>query len=122
MEKEVALWLNKAKDDLRVAESNFKTKEIEAAAFFCQQAVEKALKGLYIHKIRRLAPKTHNLVFLSKELKLPEKYIKDAERLTNIYLETRYPDIGGELKLEKETVARFIKLSWEILEWCNKQL
>ena len=32
--------------------------------FMCHLAVEKALKGLYFERLRRVPPKSHSLVFL----------------------------------------------------------
>lgn len=48
MEEEVKRWIEKAEKDLKVAEFNLNGKQYEAAGFFTQQAVEKALKALYV--------------------------------------------------------------------------
>ncbi len=118
MKKEIKLWLDKSKDDLRVAESNFKSRELEVAALFCQQSVEKALKAIYMQKKKKLAPKTHDLAFLAREISLPDNFIKYLKPLTNIYMETRYPDLSRSLELKEKYVKDIIKTTKEILKWC----
>lgn len=50
MRKDSAMWLEQAEKDFEVAKKNFQLKEWYVVAFFCQQAVEKALKALYQEK------------------------------------------------------------------------
>jgi len=122
MEKEVKRWLDKAEKDLETAEYNFKGEELEAAALFRQQSVEKALKAAHIHKNKKLAPKTHDVLFLAGEVNLPDKFISKIESLTDIYMETRYPDIEETIKLKEKDVSNFIKATKEVLKWCKKQI
>jgi HEPN domain-containing protein len=44
MKKEVKNWLDQAEHDIEVAEYNFEGNMLDAAAFYSQQAAEKALK------------------------------------------------------------------------------
>jgi len=44
MKKEVKIWLEEAEHDIDVAEYNLEGNMLDAAAFFSQQAAEKALK------------------------------------------------------------------------------
>lgn len=116
------LWLDKAKDDLRVSESNFKIKELSVAAIFCQQSVEKALKAVYIKKHKQLAPKTHDILFLATKVDLPDNLADEVDSLTDVYMESRYPDIKETIKLKEENVSKFIKSAKKVLEWCEKQI
>ena len=50
MRKEVRNWFAQALKDLETAERNIDIGEYYASAFFAHQAVEKALKALYIRK------------------------------------------------------------------------
>ena len=38
------------------------------AVFICHLSVEKALKGLYFEKLRKIPPKSHHLVYLLNEI------------------------------------------------------
>jgi HEPN domain-containing protein len=46
MKKEVKNWLEQAEHDIEVAEYNLEGNMLDAAAFYSQQAAEKALKSL----------------------------------------------------------------------------
>jgi len=50
MSEEAEIWWKQALEDLDTAKFNFSGRKFDAAAFFAQQATEKALKALYINK------------------------------------------------------------------------
>ncbi|MBK5190671.1 MAG: HEPN domain-containing protein [Methanosarcinales archaeon] len=54
MEEDIQRWWDRATEDLETAKFNFRGKKYRAAAFFSQQATEKALKALYIKRFRKL--------------------------------------------------------------------
>ncbi len=87
-----------------------------------QQTVEKALKAILCERGVRI-PKTHDIVFLGKEVGLEEKLIHQVAPLTKIYLEMRYPDdIKKELKtVELHQTKSNIQLAREILQWVEKK-
>lgn len=91
MRKEIDYWFEQAKADLKSATDLLKTENFYASVFFSQQAAEKSLKALYIDEKRMIA-KTHNLVFLARELGAPENIINNCAELTPDYLTARYPD------------------------------
>ncbi len=84
-------WMGKAQKDMRTAQANFNIEEYEAAAFFCQQAIEKALKAMQIKKTGTF-DKTHDLHFLGGKLGIPQSLLRICEEITDYYVETRYPD------------------------------
>ncbi|MEM2918090.1 MAG: HEPN domain-containing protein [Candidatus Altiarchaeota archaeon] len=51
MTNEVETWLKQAVEDLETANILYKNKKYKAAAFYCQQAVEKAFKAVSIKKL-----------------------------------------------------------------------
>jgi HEPN domain-containing protein len=53
--RDVRLWWTQATHDLGTAEHNLAGERYDAAIFYCEQAVEKALKALTIHT-KRLSP------------------------------------------------------------------
>jgi HEPN domain-containing protein len=69
MRRETSLWLEQARKDFEVAEKNLNIDEYYVTAFFCRQAVEKALKAHYIEKLKESPGTTHSLVFLASETK-----------------------------------------------------
>ena len=66
MKPEVKDWLEQAEHDIEVAEYNFNGNMLDAAAFYSQQAAEKALKSIYISEFNKLW-KVHDLVRIAKK-------------------------------------------------------
>jgi len=109
MRREAEYWLRQSKADLKTAEDCLKDGNYYATAFFCQQAAEKALKGLYIIRKNEYPPRTHNLLELSMELSLPDEILKVARELTPEFVISRYPDaidgIPAELYDEDKAIV-----------------
>jgi HEPN domain-containing protein len=120
MRKEAENWLARAEKDFTTSRYLFKGKKYEAAAFFCQQCVEKALKAVFIHQTEKIV-KTHDLVYLARTIHLPLDLEEGCKELTMIYVSTRYPDVP-ETKLERERTRKFIKFSKEVMQWAKKQV
>ena len=116
---EVNDWMNKAEHDLNTARVNFQQGVYDAAAFFCQQAIEKALKALYIKKFKRLI-KVHDLVFLGGKVGLPKKLLEFCEEISSYYVETRYPDTYADF--EENKVSSAIKKSEKVIRWVKEKI
>ena len=63
-------WLKQADYDMDTAEIMFGNKRYIYAGFMCHLSIEKALKGLYTHRLKEIPPKIHNLVYLVEKIKL----------------------------------------------------
>lgn len=93
----IAQWIEKAENDLKVAEHESNLPEGEAITdaicFHCQQAVEKLLKGFLASRNIDFG-KTHNLEFLLEEcIKVDSEFNEvDVGNLTFYAVEIRYPD------------------------------
>ncbi len=48
MDNDIIKWLKQAEVDLKTTKNSFKSEDYYAAAFWCQQAVEKALKYIIL--------------------------------------------------------------------------
>lgn len=81
MRKEVEFWLLQSEADLKSAKDLLKTGNFYSSVFFSHQSVEKALKALYILEKKELI-KTHNLVFLARELGASDNIINNCAELT----------------------------------------
>lgn len=94
----------------------------EIVCFHCQQAVEKYLKALLIHKKTVSIPKTHNIDLL---LNLCTKFDKNfiiytGTELTTYAVDLRYPDT---LYIpSKEQMEDAIRITGAIIELCNKNI
>ena len=70
MSKNPQEWLKQADYDMKTAEVMFDNKRYFYAVFMCHLSIEKALKGLYLERLKEIPPKTHNLVYLVEKIKL----------------------------------------------------
>ena|SRR5581483_6876653 len=69
----------------------------------CEQALEKALKALYIAQNGKFAPRTHSLEFLATETKFRSRLNKTFLKLQELYFLLRYPDPEGPLPYKLAT-------------------
>lgn len=120
MTNEVERWWNQSIEDLETANILYKNKRYEAAAFYCQQSVEKALKALLMKRTGKMR-RIHDLVELGSDINLPEEILDDLKELTMAYVYSRYPDVKQELDL-KEKVSHFLDVSKKTLRWVEENL
>lgn len=111
MRREAEIWFKQSKADMKTANDCLNAGNYYAAAFFSQQAIEKALKAYFIIKREDVPPKTHNLLDLCLELEVPEEFLTTARELTPEFIITRYPNAAGGVPAELYD----IKSSTEIL-------
>jgi HEPN domain-containing protein len=111
-------WIEKAEENLRVAEVDRNNGYHAAACFHAQQAAELALKALVIFR-KGYQPFTHSLVELAKELhddvlrSLPG--IEDLRWLQEHYLQARYPNARMSEYTEDEA-QRAIAIGRRVVE------
>ena len=118
-------WLKQADYDIKTAEIMFDNKRYFYAVFMCHLSIEKALKGLYLERLKEIPPKVHNLVYLLNKIgvKPSEPTGKFLIKLNEASIVTRYPE---ELdKLQKDFTQSIVKdipsRSKEALEWIKTQ-
>jgi HEPN domain-containing protein len=116
-------WLLRARSNLRRAALGSQYEEVflEDLCWDAQQAAEKVLKALCIHR-SIVFPKTHSLVRLmdlleSTGLDIPSE-IKEADVLTRYAVETRYPGFEEEVTEAEYQVA--LRLATYVVEWAEK--
>jgi HEPN domain-containing protein len=80
----------------------------EATPASPQQSAEKALKALWIARKADLAPRTHNLIMLARELGGEGSLVEAAAELTPEYVLTRYvtPEVALPDELYFEQSAK----------------
>ena len=110
-------WLDRADEDILSAGLLCVDEDCyNAAAFHCQQAIEKALKAYILLKSNVLVD-GHNLSWLCKRAMRYDRgfsrYLDDCSSLNRCYIETRYPaDIP--LELNEEQVTRYCAIANEM--------
>jgi len=99
-EADVRAWLEYAEADRRSAYNAMGAEDYRDVAFHCQQAVEKALKALIVHRTQQCPPYVHNLrQWLNHVLDLaPPLVLVEAVLKINLhYRATRYPGVADDL-------------------------
>ncbi len=128
MRREVSLWLKSAEEDLFDAELFLKNSRYFRTAFFCQQAVEKALKALFFIVKQEDPPKLHTITELYKNLrdygfKLPEHLEEQIFILNKYYTISRYPDAANGLpseSVDRIEAKRALELAKEVVEYAKE--
>ena len=125
MDKEVMDWINTAETDFGVAKHLFETyypKPLEIICYHCQQAAEKAVKGVIIFfGAQGGLPKKHDISFLMNQLKnmvaIDDILYDYADTLTPYGVAVRYPK---ELFLEERHAEQALAYAGEILSWAEE--
>ena len=120
-----AEWLRRARSNLARARAGRSAPEVlyEDLCFDAQQAAEKAIKAVLVH--RQISfPKTHDIIDLltilqRSELEAPQE-IQQADLLTGYAVETRYPGLSEEVT--KEDYAQALELAERVVRWAESLL
>ncbi len=96
---------------------------LEDNCFDAQQAAEKAIKAVFIHRGENF-PYIHNLEDLLKRLernglKVP-KYVRKAHELTRFASEARYPGASGPVS--KREHRHFVRIAEAVVQWAERQI
>ena len=118
-------WKALAEYDFDAAGIMLKNGKHLYVCFMCQQCIEKILKGVYVSKIRKTPPYTHNLQRLLSDLSghvsLSETDQSILEMLSYYYMESRYTEQIQEVaQIITEEKAANIYVSTKALFECLK--
>jgi HEPN domain-containing protein len=125
MRQEILNWWKQAEYDYDTALDNFKIKRYSFAAFLCQQAVEKALKALFLEENKGVMPQSHSLIYLASNTSLPHKYRGFLRDLTPKFVNTRYPDAASDLPYliyDVDNTRPVVEGAGEVLKWIREKL
>ncbi len=116
-------WLNRAKSNLIQAKGEEPGVYWEDLCFQAQQAAEKSLKALLLHRGVRF-PYVHDLAELIELLEQQGENIpsgmREVARLTNYAVEARYPGLTEPVTQEEYEMA--VTLAEEVVHWVEKAL
>jgi HEPN domain-containing protein len=128
MREEASWWIGDAHRSLKIAEQNSKD-FYEVTVFYCQQALEKLLKGAIIAFNRERPKKTHRLIELYQTLEanVPlENDLKDfLQIIAPYYFTARYPDVAMGLPegvVTKSFALESLEKTRRIFECFDKKL
>jgi HEPN domain-containing protein len=116
-------WLNRASSNLALAKTDPEGVFLEDLCFEAQQAAEKAVKAVFVHRGASF-PYIHDLDELLTRLertgvKIP-KYVWQADELSPFAVETRYPGLSGPVT--KREHRRAVRIAEAVLSWARRQI
>jgi HEPN domain-containing protein len=125
MEEKFIYWLDHAQYDLDTADVMYQGGRWLYVVFMCQQSVEKLCKGLYLLYIDDNVPRIHDIGNLVRrfEDKLTEPVPEDSfnffDRLTNFYLNDRYPEYQQNISgmVSGESAKAVLDKTKEVFQW-----
>jgi HEPN domain-containing protein len=118
-------WILQSDYDFETAEAMFNTARYVYSVFMCHLCIEKILKSQYVKRYNKIAPKSHNLLWLAEEIGIdfPDNLYKFIFRLNDASLPTRYPqELKDAIKLySKDVTLEIINKTKELLQWIKQQ-
>ena len=118
VDKQIAYWETGASDDLESAKILIKSDRLLHGLFFCHLVIEKAIKAKVVKQTKQVAPRSHNLLFLSEIANL--EFDEDNELFLGILmkyqLQGRYPDYNPIVP-DKTKVIEYLIKTEKILSW-----
>ncbi len=116
-------WLNRAKSDLAIAQTQIEGAYLEDLCYHAQQCAEKSFKATLLHHIGSF-PFIHDLSELANRLQSSgislTDDVRNAVALTEYAVEGRYP--GPDEPVTEEQWQTALKMATYVLEWAAKQI
>ena len=126
MESTEGDWIEQSTYDLETARAMLVSGRYLYVLFCCQQAVEKTLKALIVHRTGEFPPRIPSLPRLAQASGLnPDAARMDAlAELSAFYIQTRYP---GEVRamganVSRQTAEAKLHETEEIIAWLRSLL
>ena len=120
---QIDYWTNGADDDLLTAELLIREKRILHGLFFCHLVIEKSIKAHVVKTTKEVAPRSHNLFYLSEKAGL--EFDNDTEIFLGILmkyqLQGRYSDYNPILP-DIIKVNEYFEKTKTLLQWLKAKL
>ncbi len=125
METQIQRWLDQARHDLESARKSQTVALPDVALILCQQAVEKALKALYIAQTGQFPPRIHSIERLADLTQMRPQLEPALLSLEDFYITLRYPDFTGPLPYELvdfQDAERAISLTMNAIDAIEQEI
>ena len=118
IQKQIKYWQDGAIDDFESAKILISNHRILHGLFLCHLVIEKAIKAIVVKITNEIAPRSHNLLFLSEMAKL--EFDEEDEIFLGILmkyqLQGRYPDYNPILP-NQEKVFGYLQQTEKLMIW-----
>jgi len=123
IEKQVNYWRNGAIEDLESAKILIERNRTLHGLFFCHLVIEKVIKAHVVKQSGAIAPRSHNLIYLSEKANLvfTEEDDNFLGTLMKYQLHGRYPDFNPTIPA-RDVVAGYLTKTERLLQWLIAKL
>jgi HEPN domain-containing protein len=114
-------WMGVASIHLRGARNALDSEDYLVVVQLSHQIAEEALKALWIVRTAELAPRTHDLMELSRGLEAPDDVTKHCRYLTPLYTASRYPDASNSNPIDlfdRAGAVEALEAAESVHSWC----
>lgn len=122
----INFWVKSSEEDIKTAESLFRSRRYHHCLFFCHLFVEKILKALAAKVARKPAPYGHKLAKLAKltEVAFTNAQLDLLDEITAFNIEARYNDYKFKFykKATKNYTQGYLKKAKEIYLWLRRKV
>lgn len=123
IEKQIGYWISGATEDLESAKILIERNRLLHGLFFCHLVIEKAIKAHVVKQTKDIAPRSHNLIYLSE---MADLIFEDDDEiflgiLMKYQLQGRYPDYNPVIP-GKTMVNGYLDQTEKLLKWLGERL
>lgn len=124
IDKQVAYWLDGAKEDWEVSGKLLDMGNMRHGLFFHHLTIEKALKAVYTKRLGQVPPKLHNLAKLAKMagIALDDAKLETLLVVNTFNIEGRYPAGDSSTLADRREARKIRKETEEPYQWLKDQL
>ena len=123
VQRQIEYWKAGAFDDFESAKVLIDKNRLLHCLFFCHLVIEKIIKAHVVKQTQNLAPRSHNLIYLSERAKL--NFSEENEIFLGILmkyqLQGRYPDYNPVIP-DKAKVIQYMNETNSLLIWLEAKL
>lgn len=125
--KAIKYWSESSEEDLKVAQSLFKSKYYPQCLFFCHLSLEKLLKAIVVKSTEDYPPYIHDLRRLAEiaKLKLNTEQKQVLDKISTFNIAGRYADEKFEFYKrynKRESAQKYLKITQSLFLWLKKEL
>lgn len=119
--KSVKAWLRQANEDLDTAEYLVDGERYSYGVYLMHLALEKALKGLYLHRFETAPPVTHDLLYLADRtnLVIPDELRPFLNKINKASVLNFYRDhlFHEQVTYDADTAETSLKKARNVFDW-----
>jgi len=123
IDTQINYWKQGAIDDLVTAKILINEERLLHGLFFCHLVIEKIIKAHVVKSTNEIAPKSHNLIYLSDKATL--QFNNEDEIFLGILmkyqLQGRYPNYNPNTPI-KSIVNDYLNQTINLLKWLEEKL